>query len=531
MKRRDFIKNGLKLGVAVNALPLALGGFPIKALGRSPLRSALTASAANDNILVIIQLSGGNDGLNTLVPHTDAKYYTNRPTLGLKKTENNLIELVGHESLAWNSTMTGANTLFTQGKMAVMQNVGYPNMDLSHFRGTDIWNNATDRNRFTNTGWVGRFLSEMYPDYPPDVIPKGSQPLAIQFGNSLSNAFLGKNGGMGIAINKLPDTGNESVHNYDPIPGPPTTIPYQELQYVRLIEKETEVYSQSLVDRSVKTNKVTYPTSNIATQLSYVSQIIASGFSTKVYLVTQSGYDTHSGQLQDQASLLGDLSAAMLAFQNDLEASGLADRVVTMTYSEFGRRPTENGTGTDHGAAAPLFVFGTNVKGKVYGNDPDLTNLVSGNLAYDPRHDFRNIYSTMMSEWLGISDEDIQGVLTASNGETYSTNTDWLKLGIIKSTQSDVDYSSSTPGLMLMQNYPNPVASTTTIEFALPEPGYVQIGIFDMKGNEVERIADGRFGEGVNKAKFSPGNLANGVYLYRLRTEKSDVTRHLVIAK
>lgn len=530
MKRRDFLKNGLKLGVAVNTLPLALGGFPIKAIGRSPLRSALNAAAANDNVLVIIQLSGGNDGLNMLVPHTNAKYYTNRPTLGLKKTEDNLIELAGHESLAWHSSMTGANSLYTQGKLAVMQNVGYPNMDFSHFRGTDIWNNATDRNRFTNTGWVGRFLTEMYPDYPPEVIPSGSQPLAIQFGNSLSNAFLGKNGGMGIAINRLPDEGQESVHSYDEIPVP-TSIPYQELEYVRLIERETEVYSKSLVDRKVKTNKVTYPTSNIATQLSYVSQVIASGFSTKVYLVTQAGYDTHSNQLQDQAALLGDLSAAMLAFQQDLEASGLADRVVTMTYSEFGRRPTENGTGTDHGAAAPLFVFGTNVKGAVYGSDPDLTNLVSNNLAFDARHDFRNIYSTMMSEWLGITDAEIQSVLTASNGETFSTNTEWLKLGIIKSTGSDVDYSSATPGLMLMQNYPNPVAASTTIEFTLPAAGYVQLGIFDMKGNELERILDGRVGEGVNRSTFSPRDLANGMYLYRLRTESGDVTRQMVVAK
>lgn len=530
MKRRDFLKNGLKLGVAVNALPLALGGFPIKALGRSPLRSALKTAETNDKILVIIQLAGGNDGLNTLVPHTNQTYYTNRPSLGLRQSTDGLIPLAGHETLAWHSAMAGVNTLFTQQKIAIMQNVGYANMDLSHFRGTDIWNNATDRSKFTNTGWVGRFLTNIYPEYPPDVIPTGSHPLAVQFGNSLSNAFLGKNGGMGIAINRLPDEGNETVHNYDPIPASPS-IPYQELEFVRLIERETEVYSQSLINRSVKTNKVSYPASNIATQLSYVSQIIASGFSTKVYLVTQPGYDSHSNQLQDQGALLGDLSAAMLAFQQDLEASGLADRVATMTYSEFGRRAKENGTGTDHGAAAPLFVMGTQVNGAVYGNDPDLRNLIANNLAYDPRHDFRNIYSTVMSEWLGVSDEDIQGVLTASDGETYSTNSDWLKLGIFKSSPSDVDYSSTAPGLMLMQNYPNPVAHSTTIEFALPEPSYVQLGIFDIRGNEVARIADGRFGEGVNRATFAPGNLANGVYLYRLRTDKSDVSRHLVIAK
>lgn len=531
MKRRDFLKNSLKLGAAANALPLALGGFPIKALGRSPLHSALSTAALNDHVLVIVQLAGGNDGLNTLVPHTNSKYYSLRPSLGLKKTEDSLIELTGHESLAWHSQMTGANSLFRDNKMAILQNVGYPNMDLSHFRGTDIWNNATDRTKFTHTGWVGRFLTDMFPAYPPEVIPSGSQPLAIQFGNSLSNAFLGKNGGMGIAINKLPDEGSESVHNYDPIPTNPT-VPYQELEYVRLIERETEVYSQSLVNRSVKQNKITYPTgNNLATQLSYVAQVIASGFSTKVYLVTQGGYDTHSNQLDDQATLLGQLSAAMLAFQQDLEEFGLASKVATMTYSEFGRRPGENGTGTDHGTAAPLFVFGTNVNGGVYGNDPDLDNFVSNNLAYNPRHDFRNVYASVMSEWLELDDASIRGILTASNGETYSTNSDWIKLGIFAGSQSSVESSNDTPGLMLMQNYPNPVIEHTAIEFSLPSPTHVQLSVFDIKGQEVARIAEGRYGEGVFQVQFSPGNLPNGTYLYQLTTSTSQVTRQLVISK
>lgn len=531
MKRRDFIKNGLKLGVAANALPMVMGGFPLKALGRSPLHSAIARSTDNGNILVIIQLAGGNDGLNTLVPHTDANYYSMRPTLGLKKTENNLIPLHDHDTLAWNSSMAKANEIYTKGQMAVLQNVGYPNMDLSHFRGTDIWNNATDRDRFTNTGWVGRFLSDMNPSYPPAVIPSGSQPLAIQFGNSLSNAFLAKNGGMGIAINRLPQEGNESVHNYDAIPMDPLA-PYQELSYVRLIERETEVYSYSLVNRSVKTNKVTYPTdNNLATQLSYVAQVIASGFSTKVFLVTQGGYDTHSDQLTDQPALLGQLSSAMLAFQQDLESFGVADRVVAMTYSEFGRRPRENGTGTDHGTAAPLFVFGTNVKGGTYGRDPNLRELTSNNLTYDTRHDFRNVYATMMSEWLGFDDASIQNILTAGNGETYSTNTEWLKLGIIKASGSSVDYSNTAPGLMLMQNYPNPVMGMTTIEFALPATGPVEISLFDTRGRELERIADGSYTEGIHRLQFNTNTLPIGSYLYRLRTSAGEISRQMTVVR
>lgn len=530
MKRREFLKQSIKIGAAVNALPLALGGFPVTSLGRSPLRSALAAGQDNGKILVIIQLAGGNDGLNTLVPHTNQTYYSLRPTLALNRTNDGLLPLKDHDTLAWHSNMAKANTLYDAGKLAILQNVGYPNMDLSHFRGTDIWNNATDRDKFTNTGWIGRMLSELNPDYPPETIASGSQPLAIQIGNSLSNIFLSRNGGMGIAINKLPSEGSETIHNHDDIPSTPT-IPYQELEYVRLIERETEVYSYSLLRRSVTTNRVTYPSGNpLATQLSYVAQVIASGFTTKVYLVSQSGYDTHSDQLAGQSALLGQLSEGMLTFQQDLEAFGLADKVAVMTYSEFGRRPKENGTGTDHGTAAPLFVMGTSVRGGIYGNDPDLTNLVNNNLPFDARHDFRNIYSTVMSEWLEIDASNIQSVLTAGGGEVFSTAPSWTNLGLFKSSPSSVS-SIDSMGLQLAQNYPNPVAQTTTIEFTLSAPGPVELGLWDLKGREVARIHEGTGYAGVNRVEFRPRELANGIYVYRLKTRDAEVSRSLMIAK
>lgn len=529
MKRRDFLKTGLKIGVAANALPLMIGGMPIRALGRSPLRSAL--QGANDHVLVIIQMQGGNDGLNCVIPYSNPTYKTLRPTLGLSKTDG--IHVLGdHDTLALHQSMTGMSQLYAQGKLAIMQNTGYPNPDLSHFRGTDIWNTATDSRKFASTGWIGRLLNDLNPDYPPATIAAGSQPLAIQFGSALSNLFLGRNGGMGISINSLPSSGASSnIHNYDDIPSNPT-VPYQELQYVRTIQRETEVYTQSLIDQVKATNKVTYPTGNtLATQLASVAKIIASGFTTKVYLVTQGGYDTHSDQLNDQGTNLQNLSNAVLAFQQDLEALGVADRVVTMTYSEFGRRPQENGSGTDHGTAAPLFVIGTQVNGGAKGNDPDLDNLVSANLNYDSNHDFRNIYASLMYEWLGIGDSEIGNVLTASNGQTFSTNSAWMHLGIIKGQTADVRAAQASGfGIALMQNYPNPFLGSTTIEFSLPERSAVELSIFNTAGKEVARVVDATLAAGTHREMFASGSLPSGAYLYRLRTPVSEVTREMIIA-
>ncbi len=539
MKRRDFLKTGAKVGVALNALPIMMGGFPVKVFGRSPLRSLLAQSAvANDHVLVIVQMAGGNDGLNCVIPYADPNYASLRPTLGLK-TSDNILPLPDHNSLAFHFNMNGALNLYSNQRMAILQGVGYPDPDLSHFRGTDIWNTSTDSNIYATTGWVGRFLYELNPGYPPSQIPAGSAPLGIEFGSALSNIFLSKNGGMGIAINQLPTSANQSTHNYDAIP-PNPTIPYQELEYVRTIQEETEVYSKTLLNRSVTSNKVTYPTGNtLATQLAQVAQCIASGFSTKIYLVYQGGYDTHSNQLTDQGNNLQDLSDALKAFQDDLEAFAVADKVLTMTYSEFGRRPKENGSGTDHGTAAPLFIVGTQLNAGVYGSDPALDDASltagSGNLTYQQDHDFRNIYATMMYEWLlDGSDADktalIDNVLTASNGAIYSTSSSWKYLGLVKSQGSSVP-ASDAPGLMLLDNYPNPVSSETSIEYVLPASMAVTLGVFTVGGVEVDRIVDGRQDAGNHLVTFKAGSLPSGTYLYRLQTPMGDVTKQMVIVK
>ncbi len=547
MKRRDFLKNGLKIGIAANALPMMLGGMPIRALGRSPLRHALeTQGISNNNVLVIIQLQGGNDGLNCV---------------GLDPTVLNDSILRGHESLAFhNALATGVDShgviipkksgiwqLFDENKVAVLQNVGYANSSLSHFRGTDIWNSATDPNINASTGWVGRLLMEQNPGYPPQTIPPGSQPLGIEFGNSLSNLFLAQTGGMGIALNRVPTSTNLSQHFYDDIPNTPTTQ-YQELQYVRTIQTETDVYASSIATilTGVVNKSTMYPsttdTRTLSGQLAAIARMIyaqqnsINGIQTKIYMVTQGSYDTHSNQLAGQSKLLTDLSVAVAAFQNDLGLLGIADQVAMMTYSEFGRRPQENGAGTDHGTAAPLFIIGTQVIGKVYGSDPVLDaptlETGNGNLIYEGDHDFRNVYATVMNEWLltgGDNTATINSILTSDVNGTYSTNATWQSLGVFKAAPAYVSANPGAPGLMLMENYPNPAIGATNLSYVLPAAGPVQLSIYNTAGVEVERPVEGWQEQGGHELRFDVSKLRSGSYIYRLKTGVGEVARQMIV--
>jgi uncharacterized protein (DUF1501 family) len=555
MKRRDFLKTGVKLGVAMNALTMMMGPSAVRALGRSPLRGALqTLSTKNNNVLVVIQLAGGNDGLNTLVPVADTTsngnalslYKQLRPTLGLDLSKDNLIKLSDYDSLAWHSAMTGMSQLYENKRMRVLQSVGYANPILSHFRGTDVWNTATDSNIYANTGWVGRFLNL---ETPSPAVTTGNWPLAIQFGPALSNLFLAQTGGMGIALSQFPTASNPTGHNFDAIPSPHATQ-YDELTYIRTIQAETETYTNTIYSKVVQKNvqnAVTYPKTNIGTDLSNVAKLIVTQINdtdpnvstkTKIFLVSLSGFDTHSNQITGQAKLLGDLSDALLAFQNDIEALKVADNVAVLTYSEFGRRPKENGTGTDHGTAAPHFVISTKVIHGVTGNDTNLNDsaLVAGNLAFDPKHDFRNVYATMLNEWLLAGNDptaintDIKAVLTADSNATYSSTKSWSSLGIFQAAPpQDVASNSEGPGLMLMQNYPNPASKITTFEYALPATGPVMLSIYDSRGVEIERVVDARQDFGVQRASFDVSRLPAGPYLYRLQTSAGEVAREMIV--
>ncbi len=407
MNRRRFIRNVGTSGVAVATLPTLIDRIGVRALAGGDDRIGKLLGNT-DRVLVIIQLLGGNDGLNTVIPVENPLYHSNRPNLALTKHQT----LPLTDTLRWHPAMHGFGRLHSEGKLAVVQGVIYPNPDRSHFRGTDIWLTATDASVFGTTGWIGRYLDVLSPGYP-NTLPE--QPLAVQIGTSQSLGFSGPKGSMGITF-RDPDESYRLVRSGGAIEEVPPadlgqTQAALEVEFMRNIARSADVYAKVVKDiaDTAPTPSVTYPQTDLAAKLRVVSQLITGGLKTKVYLVSWDGasYDTHANQVNPtdattgvHANLLAELSGAVTAFMDDLKNQGHAHRVSGMTFSEFGRRVAENGSlGTDHGTAAPLFVVGEQViGGTVLGADPDLENLDErGDLLMN--YDFRDVYASVLLQW------------------------------------------------------------------------------------------------------------------------------------
>lgn len=377
MKRRSFLKSAA--GTAVT-LPLALNGLHFTLLARTPqVEQLLRAAAESDKALVIIQLEGGNDGLNTLIPVDDSNYYAFRPNIGIAK--ETALPLDGNPLLRLHPAMSGMQQMFNDGRMAILDNVGYERNSFSHFEGTENWNTASiaDFSQRLQTGWVGRFLAEEFPGYP-DILPK--DPPAVQISAAVSSIFSSSSGSMAISL-------TDPAEFYALVNGGPAADDEQgpdtksgrEFNYIASIGNQALDYSESIRRAAEKaTNKATYPAeSALAASLAIIARLIAGGLQTRVFMVKLGGFDTHANQLTRQAELLKELSEAIAAFMQDLGQLGILERVVGMTYSEFGRRVRQNGGGTDHGTASAHFVFGGLVAGgAIHGGLPNLSDLAGG---------------------------------------------------------------------------------------------------------------------------------------------------------
>ena len=398
--RREFISlSGKGIGL------LAFSQFAPNFLVQST-RAAAPAPEKDRSILVLVQLAGGNDGLNTLIPFEDADYYRLRPTLGIAKDQ--VLRLGDTHGL--HPAMTAMRDVFQAGKLAVIQNVGYPNPNRSHFRSTEIWETASSSDNFAATGWVGRFLDNACAGVPAD----SHDPLAVHVTNGVPQSFASAHAHptFGLAAGGGNRRDNEETR--------------------RLLEKMAAAPSegvadngnatflkQTLMDTLVTEKKVQrvigdyrpaapYPASPLAASLRNVAALIAGGLPTRVYFVSLSGFDTHTNQIAQQATLLGQLSDGIAAFQKDLEAHQLDGQVTTMTFSEFGRRPSENDSrGTDHGTAAPLFVMGSRVKGGLHGTAPSLKLQKNQDLTFST--DFRQVYATALDRWLHCPSQQVLG--------------------------------------------------------------------------------------------------------------------------
>ena len=394
--RREF----LKLSTAGVGL-ISLGQFAPEFLVQSAMAST-PLPEKDRSILVLVQLAGGNDGLNTLIPYEDSNYYKLRPKIGIKKKD----AIALNDTHALHSSMTKLNELYREGKAGIIQNVGYPNPNRSHFRSTEIWETAVESDRTSSTGWIGRFMDNQCSGMPTN----STDPLAVHMTNNTPQSFGGKNPhstfGFANRINRRDNDDTrkllETTYANVEVGNDNSTFLKQTLMNTLLTERKVQ---QKLDEYKPSHN---YPNSNLATSLKNVAAMIRAGFPTRVYFVSIGGFDTHSNQLANHGGLLAQLSDALHAFQKDLEGHKLDKQVTTMTFSEFGRRPNENDSaGTDHGTAAPLFVIGSNVKGGMYGTAPNLNLKKNQDVEYST--DFRQVYSTMLEKWMNCSAKDVLG--------------------------------------------------------------------------------------------------------------------------
>ena len=437
MKRRDFLKKSASGFV----LPIALDGFGIKAFANdSPMIKALlgTTILPQDRILVMINMNGGNDGLNTVIPVDQLSLY-NSYRSNIAIPQNQILPLANNPATGLHPSLTGLQQLYNSDKLCIVHAVSYPNPNQSHYRANEIWMTATDSNIYGTSGWAGRYLDDRYPNYP-DAYPNASMsdPLAIQIGYLTSPVLSSSVQSMAVALS-TPDEFAQLIGEGGI--APPNDLPgYEAGNLIDFIRKQQVLsigYSTEIKNAAnAGTTMATYPNNNsVADQLKIVARLIHGGLQTKVYFISQVGYDTHSSQTDTNtttgahAVLLKKLSDAIAAFQQDLVLQGTESKVLGMTYSEFGRRVNSNSSrGTDHGVAAPMFIFGSAIKKKTVGTNPNLSDLTVNSGQYDVKMqtDFRRVYRDILQDWFGITPEK-SNQLVYQDFQTLSILTDEVK--------------------------------------------------------------------------------------------------------
>ena len=386
MKRREFIQLS-----ALGSTALLVPGF----VRSAALSKLIAESTADGKKLIVIQMSGGNDGLNTIIPYQNDIYYKLRPTLAIKKSD----VLTLTDELAMHKSLGGLKELFDKGYVSVINNVGYPNPDLSHFRSMDIWHSASDSDKCLTTGWIGRYL-----DHQCDGCAKPYS--AIEIDDTLSLAMKGYQV-KGLALH---DTGlfYKLAKGLDS--GTVIDTRNENLNYLYKTLVETEESADYLYEKSkIHATPATYPDDGFAKNLKTIGELIVAGASTSVFYASISGFDTHVNQAGQQERNLTKVSGGIKALVSHLTQAGRMDDVLIMVFSEFGRRVKQNASnGTDHGKANNVFIISSQLKkAGIYNQTPDLEHLDDGDVAYSI--DFRSIYATLMNKWLKADDAKILG--------------------------------------------------------------------------------------------------------------------------
>ena len=539
MKRRQFIK--------LSSTASAIGLMPFQVNASLKLMNSFFNCDVSNRKLVLVELAGGNDGLNTVIPisaFTD--YQTLRPNIHIPSSlylPLNQIDtsLTGtNQDIALHPALTGFQNLYAADQLRIIQSVGYPSQNKSHFASKDIYatgNDGSNWNNGSDSGWIGRYMEQAYADLIP-----ANYPLGIQIGSQNTN--LGFHGivehGLALNIN-----GQDSENFYSVLSGlggtPPENIPNshygEELQNIINVDALSNQYSE-IISNSFNAGSnsatTTYPDTNLADQLKTVARLMRGGIQSKIFMVKLGGFDTHNNQNQASGDILGDhyelmshLSEAIEAFMSDLNSDSLADDVLGITFSEFGRKAQENGSlGTDHGEVAPVFAFGKPVKSGVSGVNVDLSEAVSSNnfQIQSVQYDYRQTFATIMQDFLGSNDAVVDAAFVGNmNSESF---TDYKIPDLVKSEflvpESCYDGSLSTPNQTLAEwsVYPNPFK---TDFFVKSENQHLKTS-YELRNYLGQRVLSGDL-EFVNgNAKIQTNNLQNGLYILTL---KNNIESHV----
>jgi uncharacterized protein (DUF1501 family) len=410
LHRRDFLKRGVGLVAASMVVPAFLAetarvleiGTPVANAQIGPTTST---GGSGSKILVVILLAGGNDGINTVIPYGDPLYYQARPSLAIPREQ----VLPLNEAVGLSPHLTRLKARYDAGQVAVVQGVGYPNPNRSHFRAMDIWQTAVP-DRIEQSGWLGRYLQAC-------ACGTDKQLEGISMGPTVQRSFW-------TELTLVPAISNLAAFKY----GNPRATPEQSQYEVEALRRalsqargrpeeeflrqatQTALADADTMERVAQgyQTMVSYPQTPLGQNLKTIAQIIAGDVGTRVYFATLGGFDTHANQVTQQQRLLGELDTSVDAFMQDLEKLGRQDDVMVMTFSEFGRRVGENASnGTDHGTAEPLFMIGGGVQGGLHGAYPSLADLDRGDLKFTT--DFRSVYSSVLQGWMGVSADQILG--------------------------------------------------------------------------------------------------------------------------
>jgi len=565
MKRRSFLK---KLPIAVS-IPFTLANIPINVMAENAL-TRLARQSSNDRVLIILQMHGGNDGLNSIIP-VDAYelYYNARPNIAIpsKNSTRKMIELDSTLPLdmqvGLHPDMAHMKRLYDQGRMAVVQGVSYKNNNGSHFRGRDISFMGGSSDDYFSSGWIGRYLGKEYAplNYPAD-FPNAEMPdpLAIETGNDLSLIFhqegniptsisLDNPQGFAELVNQL-EGFQEMPTNIDQRGIPPLALSgspyYKEMEWILGLEDKSEDYAQRLYEVYMAggASSITYPErypfnapqgsmrNGLSAQLQMIARLLAGGCKTKVFLVKIGGFDTHADQVTSydptmgvHAALMYHISSAMEAFQRDLRERGLEDRVLSVTTSEFGRRVYSNGSyGTDHGTGGPAFIFGKGVKPGVVGKVPDLTK---DNV--EMQYDYRQIYANLLKDWMLVDKTTLENDIFFGNfvdGTVEGVAYQPLPLAndIILGSEGFV-----SSRFALESCYPNPAKDVVTIKFKINNADEVSIDLIDNKGNNIQTLVRGFYEPGTHEQKVSLQGIQAGVYVCKLKSGFFTESKKLVV--